>query len=261
MKGLSVALWAALVCLSAPATADVFDLKSDWSEISNPNGSWTFREGSNSLPFVADWTPLSNYDPAYNVGGHIAQPAWVPTPNVGSNLPGWFKAAVTPASNGVLDPTAVGLDWQAGDVIVHTTDPFNGVGKGIASVLWSSPAAGIAHIYGNVWDARNSLGRTNHWDLLINGLSHASGDLAGSNADSFDRAHPASFDLSSVNLALGDTVELRVFRTGRVGDFVATNVTVDVMTPIPEPETYTMLLVGLVLIIGFARYARQYPHA
>ena len=57
---------------------DVFDLSTDWSDSINPNGEWTYREGSNALPLVADWI--------------TEQSAWAPSADAGNFLPGWFRS-------------------------------------------------------------------------------------------------------------------------------------------------------------------------
>jgi len=50
--------------LSSLATAlstqgATYDLNADWSDSSNPNGVWTYREGTNALPHVTAWQGLS----------------------------------------------------------------------------------------------------------------------------------------------------------------------------------------------------------
>ncbi|MFQ5752978.1 MAG: MFS transporter, partial [bacterium] len=51
--------WAAAALLALAPTVSragiIYDLTADWSDASNPNGVWTYREGGNALPSVADW--------------------------------------------------------------------------------------------------------------------------------------------------------------------------------------------------------------
>jgi hypothetical protein len=90
-KSISGLLSIALVIFTvATARAVTYDLNADWSDSANPNGVWTYREGTNALSgdFVT------------------AQPAWARNAVGSSNLPPWFKSSAV-----------VGLphDWQTGD--------------------------------------------------------------------------------------------------------------------------------------------------
>ena len=61
------------------------DLKVDWSDAANPNGVWTYREGSNALPHVAWWQR--------NAGGWTsAQPGWADSEDGNDRAPFWFKS-------------------------------------------------------------------------------------------------------------------------------------------------------------------------
>ena len=126
-------------------------------------------------------------------------------------------------------------DWLAGDVIVHSTDGFNGIGNGPANVLWTSPIAGLASITGSVWLGRD-IGRSVDWSLLINGVAITGGSL--SSGDPFNRASPFLFSAGSGgaaainNLAVspGNTLEL-LFPTCLLGpgDFVGVNLNLSVV--------------------------------
>src|SRR6266545_5988916 len=72
------------------ASAATYDLAADWSNAANPNGVWTYREGTNALPSVADWTPL---------GSPVVQPAWAPSSAGGNFLPAWFKSTANNPSD------------------------------------------------------------------------------------------------------------------------------------------------------------------
>jgi hypothetical protein len=117
----------------------VADLNSDWSDANNPNavtfGTWSYRQGLSLLPEVPNWNGNGT------VGFTATQPAWAPSNNAGDFLPAEFKARSVPA----------GVDWQVGDVVVHTTDLFNGPSSGVANFLWTSPNAGTVTISGSVW--------------------------------------------------------------------------------------------------------------
>jgi hypothetical protein len=99
------------LCLGAIGQADVgYNLSSDWSTTSNPDGPWTYRPGSSALPLV------SNYD-------------------FGETAPrrAFEHGAVLP-----------------GDVIVHSTGPFDGVRQGIANVIQTSPGTATIEVSGDI---------------------------------------------------------------------------------------------------------------
>jgi hypothetical protein len=215
-----IAVTAAVVPGRASATT-LYDLKSQWSNASNPNGPWTLLQGATALPADADWTPLSDTDPAYTKknGRHIAQPAWAPGNQAGSFLPGWFKAAV--------NPQTAGADWKRGDIVFHTTDNFNGQGSGPASVLFTVPAAGKATISGYIYNGRNNLDRDQVWQLLVAGAVVASGDLPGNG--SVTRKTPTKFKLPAMSVEAGETIQLIATENGGpsgAGDFLGTDLTI-----------------------------------
>lgn len=255
--GLSVAVVAAtLSCIGAPAFAA--NLKADWSDVQNPNGPWTIWKGTyfepvTPLTSVPDWTPLSDTDPAYGgptgSPGHIAQPAWAPGTQNGNFLPAWFKAAV--------DPTIAGSDWKAGDIIVHTTDPFNGA-DGTTSVLFTSPSTGIVNINGAVWDAR-SIGRANTWELLVDGAILAAGLLQGQeySIDGSNRDFPNNFSLQNIPVNTGSGVELRLTRFGGAGDFVGVDLDITYDTSVVPVPPALPLLGSALAALGFLARRRR----
>jgi hypothetical protein len=141
--------------LSTLSAALVYDLKTDWSDLANPNGPWSYREGTNVLPHVADWQGLSG-----DFTG--VQPSWARAETGNTNLPPWMK---------IVSPAGIPNDWQFGDIVTHSTDSFNGIGSGLSNVIWTSPLNGKIDVSGGVWMGRD-IGRGNHWDISLNG-SHS----------------------------------------------------------------------------------------
>ncbi|MBI4460549.1 MAG: hypothetical protein HY648_10895, partial [Acidobacteria bacterium] len=191
-----------------------YDLVSDWSDSSNPNGVWAYREGSNPLPHVNAWeSSFGSFS--------VPQPGWSESENGNNRLPFWFK------SNGSETFTH---DWQAGDVLVHTTDPGNGVGNGIANVTWTSPGNGTVNLSGAVWNGRN-IGRSNDWRILVNGSAITGGSLLS--GDGHTRASPfnlatgsgGSSALFGIPVSANDVIELDLVKTSGAGDFVGVNFT------------------------------------
>jgi len=206
---------------TAHGAATVYDLKSQWSNTSNPNGPWSLLQGSTPLPFDPDWTALSDYDPAYTKknGKHIAQPAWAPGNQQATYLPAWFKAVVTPKT--------AGADWQRGDIVFHTTDTENGQGSGPASVAFTVPAAGKATISGYIYNGRNNLDRDQVWQLLVAGSVVAFGDLPGNGT--VTRKTRTTFKLPAMKVQAGEEIQLIAVENGGdngAGDFLGTDLTI-----------------------------------
>ena len=201
---------------------DVFDLSTDWSDSTNPNGEWTYREGTNALPLVPGWI--------------TGQSAWAPSEFSGNFLPGWFRST----SDG-LD----GLDVLTGDVVVHSTDSFNGGANGPGNVIWTSPDAGTIAIAGAVWMARDLGGRSNDWTIMHNGVPLTGGTI--SDGDPFDRANPFDFAggsggaavLQNIPVSEGDVLELEIIKssTSTFGDFVGVNLQITLM---PQASFYSI---------------------
>ena len=190
----------------------LYDLNTAWSDSSNPNNVWTYREGSNALPHVNAWQGLIGDFSA-------AQPAWARADVGNTNLPAWMK---------VVAPTNIAHDWQLGDIIVHTTDSFNGVGSGDANVIWTSPITGTINIGGGVWMGRD-IGRSNHWNVSLDAAVLSGGDIFS--GDPYSRASPFNFAAGSGGAAAvtkvavfkGDVIELKLTKTSAPGDYVGVN--------------------------------------
>lgn len=229
-----------LAAPNSPAAAATFnyDLAADFSNAANPNGPWAYREGENTLPLTPNWSQIVGVQPAYS------------REVIGQNfLPVWMQSAF----DNPLGADGTVLDALTGDVIVHSTDNFRGPG-GIANVIWTSPVDGILEISGSVWMARD-IGRSNTWELLLNGNLLSAGSL--SSGDPFDRDNPFEFEdgaglgaLSGVPVHIGDVLRLNVTRTSSAGDFVGVNLAIsadDVTEVIPLPPTLPALLSALAL--------------
>jgi hypothetical protein len=208
--------WTALVFaaiwIARPGQAfdlTTYDLRKDWSTNSNPNGVWMYRAGSDILP-------------AYSWGDGFSfhQPSWQ-HPYQGS-VPSWIFSTVDPVP---------GLDWKAGDVVVHTQDNNFGSGHGQANVVWTSPFNGTIRIEGGVWMCRVTE-RINTWKLYVRGNQISSGTVAA--GDPYDRENPFLFHLGSggsnvlenIAVSVGDEVMLEVVRNSVYGDYVGVNLSV-----------------------------------
>ena len=162
-------------------------------------------------------------------------------------MPVFFK------SNGSLPvrPASETLDWLQGDIIAHTS---RGI-VGLANVTWVSTINGMIDISEHVWDAREGLGRSNNWSLMLGAALLASGTIG--DGDSINRTNPASFGgagLQNLAVSIGDVLKLEFIRIGSGEDYVGMNLTViaDDLLSVPEPTT--IALMGLALAgLGFQR--------
>ncbi len=229
---------------AAPASALTYNVINDWSDSSN-SGTWTYREGNNALPSVPDWF--------FAAPGVPAQPAWgFGDPNH-NFLPAWFKA--TEAA------TLATLDYQIGDVVVHTTDSTNGPASGIANLLFISPVSGVADISGAIWNARDAL-RAQKWELRVDGNLVDSGVLPGNGT--VTRAAPDAINLSNINLDANDLIVLSIFmdasNTTGFGDFVGLSLNIDITpgeTPLPAALPLFAGGLGALGLLGWRRKRKQ----
>jgi len=198
----------------------VFDLRTNWSDASNPNGTWAYLEGNNPLPFVASWQRLLG-------GWSAAQPGWARSEDANTRLPFWYR------SNGT---ETFGPDIQVGDIVVHSTDGGNGVGSGLGRVRWTAPARGVVTITGSTWAARD-IGRSNTWRLLSGTTTLRTGVV--SSGDPYSRANPfqladgtGSAPLTNHTVGCAGTIAFETERNTVAGDFVGVNLSI-AFTPVP----------------------------
>lgn len=208
------------------ASAQLYDLRADWSETSNPNGVWSYRHGDTPLPHVDAWQR--------NLGGWTSfQPGWARSEDTNTRLPFWFR------SNGT---ETFGNDFDPGDIVVHSVDGSNGVGSGPANVAWTAPAFGQVSVAGAIWLGRD-IGRSNRWTIYRGGQALTSGDI--SSGDQYSRANPFNFAagtggtsvLQNLRVCAGEAIRLEVVRTSVPGDFCAMDLTLT-FEPLPCPADW-----------------------
>src|SRR5581483_2766722 len=173
--GLAIASF--FVASASPAT--IYNLSAQWSNSSNPNGVWSYREGNNGLQNIL------NYDFAGTVSGFTPQTAWAPSNTAGTFLPVWLQSSQTGTPNGFTPGSVL-----PGDVIVHSQDNGNGAGKGPANVAWTAPTSGTIDISGDMWWVRQ-LGRVNDYSVFLNGALIAQGSVTDGSV--YTRSSPLAF--------------------------------------------------------------------
>ncbi len=214
-----------LVLAGAANAGIIADLRTDWSNTSNPHLGWSYGGTG-----YANLSSTSAWDSSEMSG----QAAWA-SPS-GSTLPSWFLSSAV--FNGFGANTA---DWQIGDVVTHTS----GEGLGFDTVSWTSSVTGYVDVVGSLWNGR-SIGRENGWALV-----HSNGDvvLASGQLTSGDGhgwSSPETFAVSSFFAHAGDVFTLEVGPTSTpTGDFVGVNLTFSDAAA-PEPASIWLLAGGAV---------------
>jgi hypothetical protein len=214
------------------ASSFTYDLKTDWSEVNNPNGVWQYRQGTTVLPHQS------------NIGGICCTPSdgiaggWAPGQVANNFLPFWVQA------------TADTPGYLTGDVIVHSSSSSNGDANGQANLTWTAPFAGTIDLAGGLWYAQWTTSRSNNFSLTLNATLLTSGTV--SFTDSFDRSTPNSFTLTGLVVNAGDVVQLTVQRSAgfSFGTVAGVNLTITAndginATTVPEPASLTLLALGM----------------
>jgi hypothetical protein len=182
----------------------VHDLVADWSESSNPNGAWSYLQGTTPLGHLASWGTF----PA-------TQPAWATAASGPGHVPAFYKAVTAEH------------DYLVGDVVIHSRDDGGGGGQGDARLRFTAPSSGVYRVDLDAWIVRD-IGRTVPWTLAVEGSAIDTGTVAS--GDQFSRAHPDGTS-QSVELAAGDTVDF-VLNTpggGVPGDLVGTRLRLEAL--------------------------------
>jgi hypothetical protein len=221
----------AAICVAAtsPASAVVFDLQTDWSDTSNPNGPWSYREVNTLLIQHPNW---SGFGPAWSNGtSGVTTPMLLQYDGVGSE----------------------GIDALPGDIVGHTANSGNQT-----VIRFVNTVAGLATISGNVWDAHSSQDRDAFWIVQVNGISQDSGAVAdpGNGRDARD------FFSFVIALAVNDVVELRSGKQPgeAFGSLLGYNITIDI-TPsaavVPLPGALPLFGSVVAGFLGFKGWRRR----
>jgi hypothetical protein len=179
----------------------VYDLKSDWSDTQNPNGTWSYRWGESVL--------INNPFPWVGTGytGCPNGCAWPP------NIPTIEKVSGTVNAYAFLNIYPGVLD--DGDILVV---PGNG-----GNILWTAPESGTIKISGSVWEADafylcyDPPMPGSSWTLTQNGNPLSAGSVWSSlctsenpkaSPDDFSSGSGGAAALQGIPVAAGDKVVL-----------------------------------------------------
>lgn len=203
----------------APPKPRVADLQADWSNTENPHrtefGIWSYNQDSSPLSPIDSWPAIPGIS---GVSG------WGPAANrPGEMLPFVFRMPPN------LQTPDVGADFEAGDIVLHSTDTYNGARNGQGNVVWKSSFSGKVMVSGRLWPLKR-IRRQNTWELLLIGEGRtvlATGELPED--DTVSRKRPSSFKFE-VAILEGDQLKLQVRRSTRAtdtaGDFAGMMLTI-----------------------------------
>lgn len=216
---------AVVAALGSMAAAQTSNVAADWIEGPNPNGAWSFREGSNLLAHVNNWAGSGQgaYANAAGGSGHI--PACVKQVGIWS-----------------------GSDTQPGDVQIHCRDSSNGGSNGEGSIRWTAPSAGVVGVSGSVWLTRN-VGRSVVWSILVDGVTQTSGTVF--DGDPYSRSNPFPLSagsggpapLGSIAVTAGTVITFLTVKapSSPFGDFVGVDLSISYG---PTPASAVSIGVG-----------------
>jgi hypothetical protein len=172
------------------ATAQTFNLTSDFSETANPNWTWTFVRGG---------TPLVKVMPSLPNALNAVTPSGIWSTSPTSN----FESSVFRVTG---DGSSVGYtnnDFLAGDVLVHGTNP----GGPDLEVRWGGNVAGTATVTGKVWYAHSPVNRVGLYEFRHGATLLAAGNMNSAN----HRGNPLIFSGGgTLTIAPGDTLRLAI---------------------------------------------------
>ena len=221
-KVLSLFAWAA--GLGGAAT---YDVTADWSNSSNPNGVWSYLQGSTPLPFQSNFGMGTCANTASGIGG-----GWAPgIDSSGYCVPVFFKATGNAANTN---------DWLAGDVLIHSAGgPNTNSALGQAQLDWIAPAAGTISFNGAIWYAHSVVARSNDFFFTVGGTRYANGTVSSSNGS--NRSNMTTFsNAGPIAVSAGTQVILLIQPSvgQTLGSLAGVKLTITETVTAPFNQTY-----------------------
>ncbi len=232
-----------LGALLSQASTISYDLATDFSDTSNPDGVWSYLQGTTPLPFNVQPTDSNSLDPAA-ANGYFG---------VAANFSVAPFVLQTSADGSAALPFTDN-DFLAGDVLVHSTNPGTGAP---VFIDWTAPSAGTITLSGEVWYAHSQVTRSNDYSLTLGGGSALESGTV-TNGDGLNA--PSTFAIvTSMTVTPGEVLALELTPTAgqSFGSLAGVDLTVN-LTPsgTPEPGT-TLLLAGGLLGMTVAAKLRR----
>jgi len=218
-----------LGCSQTICANTVYNVVTDFSVASNPNGVWTYEHSG------------------------IAYTGAQGFPNLLPGVPAWWTGLSVPNSL-IIGQNVTGSSVTSSTITIPNNTLWMDPESGSVSVVFTAPLAGVYAISGD-FRGIDTVGNSHPVSIFDNGVSVFSAAIAGFGADD-------SFSLSE-SLSAGDTISFTV-GTGSASSscsycFLSTGLDGTITlssTPTPEPGTLTLLGSGLLAVAGIWRRKR-----
>jgi hypothetical protein len=234
----------ALGAMTSQAATVTYDLASDFSDTDNPNGVWSFDQGTTPLPF-------RNAPTDSNALNGAAENGYFGVASDFSTAPFILQATEDGSSaTGYSDD-----DFVTGDVLVHSTSPGGGAP---VFIDWTAPSAGTITFSGQVWYAHSPVTRSNDYAIA---LGSGPDIFTGTVTNGDGLSAPSTFADSNVQtVTAGEVLALELSPTEgqNFGSLAGVDLTVNFTSAAPEPGTI-WLFIGALPIIALAAKRRRSP--
>jgi hypothetical protein len=234
-RGALLALLSLLFLPSTHAAIIVYDLRVDFSNVNNPNGTWRYYKGNTLL---THYTPVTQ--PTLSLAA--ANGYW------GDSSTSNNSAIMLTTANGSATGLFSDTDFLVDHVLVRTTDPSTG---GPMIMTWTAPTAGSFTYNGFLWYAGGPLGPGgNSFTLsLNNGPAFEMGSAAL--GQDMPNATGMVNGATPISVLAGDVVALELNPLpGPSGSLAGVSFTID-FTPVPEVGSLSLAALG---VGGFCFY-------
>lgn len=221
----------------------VYDLRVDFSNTNNPNGTWEYIKGTTLL---THYTPVTN--PTLALAA--ANGYW------GDSTSSDNSAFILTSANGSATGLWTDADFLVGEVLVRTTDPSTG-GPMIAT--WTAPSDGSLTYNGLFWYAGAPLGPGgNSYTLSLNAGPPLEFGIASLGQDRNNGVGMVN-GMTPLSVFAGDimTLEINSLPSQPTGSLAGISFTID-FTPVPEVSTLVLASLGMVAVVA-GRYRRKKP--
>jgi hypothetical protein len=252
-KGSLIALAITSLIWTSASHAASYNLTSDFSSTTNPNGVWSFVYAGNPLPHQASAQNNGNPQlPAIPAGGYFSTGN-----NLSANTPDVLQAAVNGSSAGLTNG-----DFLAGDVLIHS--PNDGAA---VFVIWTAPTNGTVTFFdSNYWYAHSSVDRSNDIGFIYGsndlGIVGETSKTSNPNRSAFGQ----TFNDVDTHFLAGDTIALYFLKSANeefgslTGVRMSVEFTPDAVSETPIPGALPLFVSGLAGL-GFLAHRRKHRQA
>jgi len=232
---------AALAGMADAATL-TYNLTNDWQNNSNPNGAWTYAQGSSPLPYQPNLGSSGCFGGQQGITGGYASG----TQFGGDCIPAFIKATGN---------SSYANSFLAGDVLIHSQDSSDGAGQGQATLIWTAPVAGTISFSGAIWYAQFGVQRSNDFSIILGSTTLETGTVAYNSSVGSTRSNMLDFSSpGQLNVTAGETLDfvLRESAGQSFGSYDGLQLGITETTAssssAPEPSAVCLLAVGIVLV-------------